>query len=463
MKNINTARKYFTRQADRNDCGPACISMILNYTGRYADGEALLSGTTVPLTGFSLLQLRNLAATFGMESTCVRMDIQTLRNSPQPVILHAVNENGDGHFLVCFGAYRSGGVCYYLVADPATQVRAVSEKELEAVWPGRAALYFENIREEPATLKGHPLVSLLKIRSFRKTLLITVPFLNICSTLLGIALSWMLQRGINDSLTDKKTSLVIAVIALLTLITLFKSLLSYIRQHVLIRLNSALNEQLNRDFISAVVSGGRFPNKGGKSIRSSLADIQKIQNAMSAFVAVLFSEGALVTLILAGVWYDIPMAGVCNTVYIVLMAYLTYRSIPAMAYDAAHLNELGGSLENELADEALFKAPEQPGDARLQKHFSNHHKYLTLARSVAVKISRQNLIFEWIGTVNVILILVICLREILYQRLSYDELIAVVILSYFMTALVPKVCNAYSVIHEGAGLIRRYQFTEPNP
>jgi len=62
----------------------------------------------------------------------------------------------------------------------------------------------------------------------------------------------------------------------------------------------------------------------------------------------------------------------------------------------------------------------------------------------------------------VIIILVICLQQNRQSALSYGSLMAIVILSYFVTALMPRICNAWSVVSEGAALIRRYQSAEPN-
>lgn len=461
MKNINKVRKYFTGQSDRNDCGLACMCMILNYAGRHTESDRLPSCVPVPDDGFSLLQLRNLAGTLGIDAQCVRMDIETLSKSVKPVILHTVNNKGEGHFVVFFGALRSKGSFPYLIADPARQVHFISAEELETIWPGKAALYLAHITEQPDSLKKHPLFSLLKIRNFRKTLLVTVPLLNVCSTFLGIALSWMLQRGISDPLSDKKTSLTIAIIVLLALITFFKSILSFVRQQILIRLNSSLSEELNKDFIAAVVFRKGLNQNVSRYIRNGFADLQKIQNALSAFVSVLCSEGALITFILGGIWYFVPLAGLVNTVYILLMAYLTRRDLPGLSYDAAMLSELSGFLENELAGDILPEAGDQIKGSSHLKHYTNHAKFLTHAKAVAVKASKLNLFFEWIGTVNVLAILIICLREVIRLELSYDELMAVVILSYFTAALVPKVCNAYSVIIEGAVLVRRYQAIEP--
>jgi len=462
MKNTFAARRYFTRQSGPDDCGLACLCMILNYTGREGIADQLFADTGVPVSGFSLLGLRKLAAASGLDSECVSMDLETLRISPQPVILYLNNESGEGHFAVCFGTENRNGRYFYLIGDPATDVTFVPEKQLIDSWPRSAALYFPDIHEQGFNLKSSAVASLLRVHSFRKTLLLTVPFLNISSTLLGVGLSWLLQRGISDSFTDKRTSLLTAIIVLLLIITIFKSLLSFIKQHVLIKLNSTLSAQLNREFIHRVLTGKRFSGIGVKELRKGFADIQKIQNAISAFVAVLFSDGTIIAFIVAGIWYYLPLAGICDTVYLAAMLSFAIFRMPEMAFHSAQLNELSGILENELSDDTGCSTAGAEVESRVDIHLLNHNRHMEYARSVSVKISRHNLIYECIGTLNVIIILVICLQQNRQSALSYGSLMAIVILSYFVTALMPRICNAWSVVSEGAALIRRYQSAEPN-
>lgn len=452
MKKITTAQRYFIRQAGANDCGLACLGMILNYARRPGTAARLLSETAVTASGLSLLDLRNLAAGQGIEAVCVRLDLEALRNNPNPCILHTVKNNGENHFLVCFGLVSKKGRFEYLIGDPATGVHYLPEESLVSLWPTQAALYFERLERRRPAFRDHPLFSLLQIGAFRKTLLIVIPLLNICSTLTGVALSWLLQRGINDSLADKRTGLVVAVVILLFIITIFKSVISYVKQRVLITLNSAVSSQLNSYFISRVIS--RKDAGGEKQVRAGLEDIRRIQHAVSAFVAVLFSEGTLITLITAGIWYYDPRAALSDTLYLMVMAVLMYRTGPEMSYRSARLHELSAKVENDLVDELKGSRTGEPGP---DLHLANHERYLSYARSLAVRIGRQTLISECLGTVNVILIFMICLCQLQQLQLSYGSLMGIVILSYFITVLMPRITNAFVVINEGAGLVRRYR------
>ncbi|MFC0513126.1 cysteine peptidase family C39 domain-containing protein [Mucilaginibacter angelicae] len=456
MKNIYTIYNTFVGQAGQNDCGIACLSMLLNYGGRYDDADKLISDYSASEDGFSLLELRNLAGNLQLPSRCVTMDLSSIRGVKTPCILHTINHKGEGHFVVCFGAEKKSANYRYLIGDPATQVHFIPEMELLKTWPGSAALYFDPIKLSLYGITGHPWFGLLRIKAFRKALLISVPFLNICSTILGIALSWLLQRGMNDSLADKKNSLVIAVVLLLLFMMLFKSLLSYVRQHILITLNGAVREYFTGGFIRKILSAEFMPGINEHIIKKGFADIQKIQNALSAFIMVMMSEGCIISLIAAALWYFDPAVGFINTAYLILVTFLAIRTSPELSYQHAALNEMSVSGENALLS-AAFNLPDIQRQAdTLQSHLQNQTRYLKRAKALAIAVSRLNLWYEWLGTVNVIAVFIFCLYHIRHLAISYNTLMAEVILSYFITALMPKVCNVFSVISEGSRLARRY-------
>lgn len=446
------------RQLGPNDCGIACLGMILNYTGSNSEANALTYETPVPEDGLSLLDLHKMATIRNLPSRCVKMDLDTLRENKTPCILHVLNDQQENHFVVCFSAKKRWGIYHYLIGDPAKHVSFITEQDLLVQWQSRAALYFDGLTQRSTTVREHPWISLLNIRSFRKALLFSIPLLNICATFLGIALSWVLQRGINDSLSDKKTTLIVAIVALLFIITIFKSVIAYIRQNILIRLNSAVSEQFNTEYIRTIINRKKdFGGIDNKGIKRALTDIQKIQNALSAFVAILLSEGVIIAFIVAGLWYDEPLAGLVNTCYLAIVCISTILNSPGLAYRTAHLNELSGTVENALIKEATGLQENISQDDRFQLHLRNHQRFTAYAKAIAVTISKTNFWHECLGTVNVIIVFVFCLLKMQERIMSYTTLMVVVVLSYFITALMPKICNVIIIITEGAQLIRRYQ------
>jgi ABC-type bacteriocin/lantibiotic exporter with double-glycine peptidase domain len=57
MKHLRQIRKTFVRQLGRNDCGVACICMVLKFVGNET-GASLLRAATISEQAHSMLDLR---------------------------------------------------------------------------------------------------------------------------------------------------------------------------------------------------------------------------------------------------------------------------------------------------------------------------------------------------------------------------------------------------------------------
>jgi ABC-type bacteriocin/lantibiotic exporter with double-glycine peptidase domain len=351
------------------------------------------------------------------------------------------------------------------MADPARQVYYVPENLLEQQWQSKAALYFEEVLGSPKSTGGSSWAALLSMKLFPNALWIIVPFLNIFAAFLGIAMSWALQRGINDSLAGKKDSLVVAIVLLLFIITLFKSFFSYIRQWILITLNNSVNEQLMQRLIRKIVrpSCNNFCFDK-RSIKSSIAEIQKMQNAITVFMATLLSDGSLILLILCGIVYAMPLAGLINVVYIVVVTALTIRKLPGLSFEQAHLNEQAAATENFMMRELQSSSSVETNNSdehRVLYHRKNHARFLGSARSIAVRNNKMTLLFECLGTLNVILVFTLGLVKLQQENMGYGSFMVLVILSYFIAALMPKICNALYIISDGAEASLQYKAQLP--
>ncbi|MGY3212449.1 ABC-type bacteriocin/lantibiotic exporter with double-glycine peptidase domain [Mucilaginibacter sp. HD30] len=456
MKTTHQFLKFFVGQSGPSDCGIACMAMILNYTGRPGVADRLLRETSISEDGLSLLELRHLAATSGLTGECVRMDFAHLREAGPPLILHVGEQRGD-HFVVCFGSRRKGNDYHYLIADPATGVQFIAERDLESVWHGQAALYFEGIRKGPPQLFKVHWMQLLQIKGFRKVFLLTVPLLNLCATLMGICISWMLQRGLDHPVSEESFSILAALISLLFIITLFKNIVNYIRRHLLITLGTSVSHQLISVYINNLVIRRANPgNHTSQAIRKALGEIRNIQNALVTLIAVMVSEGLILTSVIAALFFFDPLIGLVNIVYLGILHTHAVRCIPGTAVDNVKLQTLLSRCEDGLVNELnVHKHDRFPQDLKME-HNRRFQQYQEYARSAAVRMSRYGLMYESAGTVNVIIVFAVSIYKVQGQQINYPSLMVMVILSYFVTVLVPKVGNAFPVVAEGALQVRRF-------
>jgi len=440
--NIKYPFQLFVRQITEDSCGTACLAMILKYTGRTSEAKSV-SLEEVKQGGLSLLELQQKAQKIGLESRCVEMDIAFLKSLSKPVILHTVNELGFNHFIVCFSFLRDE----FVIADPATQVHHLSEAELSGKWQSHAALYFEEISyyRQPSLIKS--VVSLIMELAFPPGLLIVLPLLSLFVGFFGIALTWLLQKGITDTrILDGHVAY--SLISLLFIICLFRNFFAFLRQYILIRLNFSLNLKLMLNLLDSFPSAISGQSALKSEVSFGFSNVQKMQNALSVFVSIVVSDGFLTAILLISSVYILPAAGLINLVYMVLLTIWQIKQLPEYIYQTSRTRLLSGS--SETAFQKLFLNNIRNGSERTKGEFQSFYKKnLQSSQRFAVELSRKYLTTECWGTIAIIVVLLIGILGYERGKLDYQSLMLVVIESYLITILMQRICVSFQQFSEG--------------
>jgi ABC-type bacteriocin/lantibiotic exporter with double-glycine peptidase domain len=456
MKNETYIRRTFVSQLNAKDCGIACMRMILNYAGLETASNLFSSLSFLEQQERSLLELKKIAATARLNAKCVLLDIPFLREIKHPCILHITNETGQHHFQVCYGAQKRRDGYYYLMADPARQVYLLHEKKLEQQWESRAALHFERL---PLAQSYQPESSwhiFLSLNLFPGPFWLALPLIHVCSAILGVALSWVLEKGINGSFANSSWRLIVSILLLLLMITLFRCLLSFFRQKILITLSTAVHERLFSTLTRKLIFELEWTAAlNEKSLQFSRRQMQKILQALWLFLSVLLADGSLIVLLLAGIFYLTPIAGLVNCLYLSWMTFISVKRLPRLLFENANLNEIAGATEKMIIN--TLRSSMRPADENISNFFlQSHRRYLEVAAAFSFNLSKKNLIFDCLGAFNVIVILSVCLFRVQHLLMSYNNLLVVAFLSFVMTALMPKLSNALFSIEEGATCLRQF-------
>ncbi|MFI5162348.1 MAG: cysteine peptidase family C39 domain-containing protein [Sphingobacteriales bacterium] len=460
MKIPVSIRRTFVKQLGPSDCGLACLQTILNLIGRESDANALYKQSLLCDKDLSLSDLKKIAAGMQLRTSCVKMQISTLQTMKYPCILHMKNDAGGYHFQVCYGIKRTRRGYHYLMADPARQVHWLAEQVLNVQWQSKAALHFEDIPGCPVCHLNSSWKILYDMRLFPKTLGVTIPLLNICSAGLGLALSWALQRGINGSFSGR-AGLTTAVVVLLFVIALFKGLFLYVKQAILIAVNRSVYETLASRLVHSVVLNRSLAQGKltGESIKRIIMQIHKIQQAVFLLMSGLLSDGALIILLLCGLLYFSPAAGLISVSYLIIMTIITVNHLPHLFFSHAHLNELAVCTESVMIETmraSLVPGPEDNSLSYFHRCSLSFTTYQECLRSAATALNNRNLLLDCLGWVNVISTLSLCLAEAGKATMAYSTLLILTFLSYIITALMPKLCQVLYFVCEGAEASRQF-------
>lgn len=117
-------------QADRTECGLACLAMIAGCYGHRASLHEYRSKFRISQRGTSLKRIREFAETLGFKCRAVRLEIDELADLRAPAILHWQLD----HFVVLKSAGRKG----IKIVDPAVGARRIDLQETGRCFTGVA-------------------------------------------------------------------------------------------------------------------------------------------------------------------------------------------------------------------------------------------------------------------------------------------------------------------------------------
>lgn len=464
MFKISTIRKTFVKQLSTADCGPACLSMILNYSGRGAEIAAFRNRITVTDIGMSLFEMRSEAQSLGFACRCVEMSLEYLRTLNKPVILHVLNQYNEYHYEVCFGSRTRNGKVEFLLADPARQLFYCDERQLDEMWESKAALYFDDLSDQPfdnLTIKWI-------WRSCRSlvppALWCSIPLINIGAMFCGVTITWTLQQGLKDSLADKSLSYLIALPLLLLIISMFKSLLAFVRQVILLMINTRISREFTFRFVENIISqhGPEIVDPGLISLKHGLSDTHKIQAGLATFVSCALTEGSFLLSALLLLGYFFPFACLIVVFYILISVIVILKSYPIAAYLYAERRDTLANAEQKILSELplLKRLNDKETSEKINEHQNLHAGYINSERKIGMEAVKENLLLECIGNLTVMIVFTLGLLR-LEKNINYTTFMVSVVLSFLITSILPRLSASYFIIAEALDSARQHRINYP--
>jgi ATP-binding cassette subfamily B protein len=136
------------KQIDEMDCGAASLAMVCRHFGRRVSITRIRQVVNTATDGTSLRGLCRGAEALGLAARSVKASKSNLSQMPLPAIVHWENY----HWVVLFDVNEKTA----WIADPATNVRKITRRELDEKWNGYAALfdYTQAFDQAPETRAG---------------------------------------------------------------------------------------------------------------------------------------------------------------------------------------------------------------------------------------------------------------------------------------------------------------------
>jgi NHLM bacteriocin system ABC transporter peptidase/ATP-binding protein len=287
------------------ECGAAALAMVLAYHGAWIPLEQLRLECGVSRDGSKASNIIKAARRFGLAAKGFRKEPSTLQELPMPCIIHW-NFN---HFVVLEGF--KGDQVY--INDPAVGRRRIDMAELDLAFTGVVLAMekteaFKKLGEKPQGLK-------LLLRELGQSkeavvLLMIVSFALIVPSIVAAGFS---KIFVDDILIKHADNWLVPLLIGMAVTALFRAVLTWLRQSLLLRLQTKLAVVMISRFLWHVMAlpVEFFTQRHAGDIASRVAANEQIARLLSGGIAanalnltsILIFAGAMAI-------YDVPLAAI---------------------------------------------------------------------------------------------------------------------------------------------------------
>jgi ATP-binding cassette subfamily C protein len=418
---------HVIRQYSEEDCGAACLATIAKHYNRIFSINRVREAVGTGQLGTTLLGLRQGAEVLGFNARSVRASEDILRqmtDAPLPAIIHWKGN----HWVVLHGKRRKK----YIIADPASDLRYLSEKELRSGWTNWVMLLLEpdslRFYEQPDdNIKGFGSF-VRRAWPYRRTLLVALLYVQAIG-LLSLAQPFLIQILTDDVLvrgdTQMLNTVVIAVVVMIVVSGVLQLFSNRLIAHFAQRLKLGLIMEFARQMLHLPLTF--YETRRSGEIVSRLADIDVINRLISQVIVGLPSLFVVATVsFVFMLFYSVKL-----TLFAIVMATLmtssTFILLPALKHKVRKILVLGAENEGVLVE--TFKGSltlKVTGAAptfwqEFQSRFG-HYAHVTYS---TMQIRIINGVFSgMVSRIGAVLVLWIGSRLVIAKELSLGQLFA---------------------------------------
>jgi ATP-binding cassette subfamily B protein len=283
----------FVAQQDQMDCGPACLAMVAAAHGKPYGLQYLRDHSFLSREGVSLLGISEAAHKIGLQTACVRLNVEDLTEVPLPCILHW-NQN---HFVVLkktrkLLSFSSNDQWSYKIADPAQGVISIEEETLSKCWlnedgSGIALMLNptdEFYKAETVEVKKSSISYLYKIISPYRTDLFKLLACLLIGNLFTLVFPFLTQALVDHGIAPKNLDSVLTILLAQCFVFFGSVVVEIVRNTMTLFIGTRLNIAIISDFLRKLLKLPIkfFDTKMMGDFNQRIADHDRIENFLTS-------------------------------------------------------------------------------------------------------------------------------------------------------------------------------------
>jgi NHLM bacteriocin system ABC transporter peptidase/ATP-binding protein len=301
----NVSRTPTILQMEAVECGAAALAMVLAHHGAWIPLEQLRVACGVSRDGSKASNIVRAARTFGLDARGFRKEPSTLHELPMPCIIHW-NFN---HFVVLEGI--DGGDVY--INDPAIGRRRTDMVELDLAFTGVVLAMEPTAAFQRSGSKPQGLRLLLRELRSSKTAVALLVVVSLALVVPAIVAAGFSKIFIDHILIQHTSSWLIPLLIGMALTALVRAALTFVRQSLLLRLQTKLSVVMVSRFLWHVMAlpVEFFTQRHAGDIATRVGANEQIGRLLSSGVAAnALNLTSIIFFAAAMAIYDLPLAAI---------------------------------------------------------------------------------------------------------------------------------------------------------
>lgn len=373
----------FVNQTSNNDCGLACLTMILKYFGIRTSFERLKENFNQNDKKMSVYDIVKLSKQNGVEACGYKKVF--LNQIKLPCIIHLI-DNEKQHFVVLLKVLKNK----FLIADPARRIMYVDKDDLLKKYTG-VAILFERKTNVFSTLFKN-----------KKMIFKTIGFSLILTCLSGI-FSLMVPLIINMINKGENKYTIIIIASFFLIIGILKDFISYLKSIFSVKFQLFIDKFITIPTINKIINLPHmfYHSNGSGNLIAKINDLSYIKEAIFNFVEVVIMNSLVITFCILVMFFSNWIIAICNLIFILITLLISHRFVLNNLSKSCDLQYLNEKLSNKLTD--VFNSILTIKNLAKEKYFKNkinilYKEILIKYKDFTISYQKKELLFSMLIT-----------------------------------------------------------------
>lgn len=387
---------WFVSQSSCNDCGVACLLMILKMNNIDAKRSDILKKANLKKEGVSAYDIIKISKSYNLSAVGYKgFDIEKIQ---KPVIAHVINDNNSQHFVIVLKVLKDK----IKIADPNIGVVSINKGEFLKKYTG-VIISFD-------FLNRLPIKSIYK----NKKLIFKIIFTTIIWSLICVIYSYSLSISIKLLEENIDRKIIYIMLLMFILLGLLKELVSFLRNKLSIHFKLLIDELLSASLIDKLLSLpiSFYQKHPEGELISKINDLSYVKEMISNMVEVVFINAVLlITIFVLSIFINVKFAAI-NLIFIMIMYLINkyfFKKVRYKNYDmqikVENLNSsLIGSFTNIISIKNLVKEKHF-----INKNVNNYKNVINSSKQLYKSYIKRDLIINVLLIIFEVLILFVCI------------------------------------------------------